>query len=173
MSGEPTATPSGVQVELTSNDAYDMQYGGDFDTLVVTAEFQTNDRLRIKIAYDFFHAAQKKNLLSLLAFISRPKNVDRYEVPIEIGVEEDVEAVNALYDVKFLQEADGFALKVRKQNSIRVNGLQKSFQKICPCLNFKSIRVNTFGSSWKKKKVAFRSANILENTIPRGLRILT
>ena len=99
--------------------------------------------------------------------------MDRYEVPIEIGVEEDVEAVNALYDVKFLQEADGFALKVRKQNSIRVNGLQKSFQKICPCLNFKSIRVNTFGSSWKKKKVAFRSANILENTIPRGLSILT
>ena len=100
-----------------------------------------------------FQAANKTNFLPLIAFISRPKNVDRYEVPIEIGVEEDVEAVNALYDVKFLQEADGFALKVRKQNSIRVNGLQKSFLKIYPCLNFKSIRMNTFGSSWKKKKL--------------------
>eukprot|EP00094_Tigriopus_californicus_P007397 TCALIF_07120-PA protein Name:"Similar to MGAM Maltase-glucoamylase, intestinal (Homo sapiens)" AED:0.12 eAED:0.12 QI:64/0.83/0.61/1/0.83/0.76/13/81/845 len=81
MVGEPQNTANGLTVELSRNSGLQSLYGNDFDTLVVTAEFQTDQRLRVKI------------------------------VPISINPGSGP-ANNPLYDVKLVQEVNGFALKV-------------------------------------------------------------
>lgn len=50
MDGPVTDTAKGISVNLVRNSGIGTFVGSDFDNLLVEAEFQTQDRLRIKIS---------------------------------------------------------------------------------------------------------------------------
>jgi hypothetical protein len=49
LDGEPFDTANGIAVNLVRNSGIGTMFGNDFERLILEAEFQTNERVRVRI----------------------------------------------------------------------------------------------------------------------------
>jgi hypothetical protein len=49
LDGDPINTGNGIKINLIRNTGIGTMFGNDFKSLIVEAEYQTNERVRVKI----------------------------------------------------------------------------------------------------------------------------